>query len=161
MPGGAGGKLPQAIVQSGPGSWAESDVKGLFATGNPKKELDKGDKNGPVAVAAAVSAPAENPAGAAAETPDAPKPESRLVVFGDSDFAANGDLGFQGNGDLFLNATNWLAQQENLIAIRPKDPEDRRLQLTTDQQSAVFWGTVIIVPLLLFGNAFRLYWKRR
>jgi hypothetical protein len=28
--------------------------------------------------------------------------------------------GIGGNADLFLNAMNWLAQQENLIAIRPR-----------------------------------------
>jgi ABC-type uncharacterized transport system involved in gliding motility auxiliary subunit len=60
-------------------------------------------------------------------------------VIGDSDFASNGDFGFQGNGDMFLNTANWLAQQENLIAIRPKNPEDRRLQLTADQVSRVNW----------------------
>jgi len=36
-------------------------------------------------------------------------------------------LGVSGNRDLFLNTINWLAQQENLIAIRPRDPEDRRI----------------------------------
>jgi ABC-type uncharacterized transport system involved in gliding motility auxiliary subunit len=157
--GGADGKTAQTFVQAAAGSWAETDVKGLYATGTPKKDLDKGDKNGPVSLGAAVSAPA---AGApAAAGPDAPKPESRLVVFGDTDFATNNDLSFQGNGDLFLNAMNWLAQQENLIAIRPKNPEDRRLQLTADQQLMVNWFVLAIVPLLLFGNAFRLYWKRR
>ena len=35
-----------------------------------------------------------------------------------------------GNRDFFMNALNWLAQQENLIAIRPREPEDRRLTLT-------------------------------
>ena len=49
-----------------------------------------------------------------------------MVVIGDSDFAANSVLGVQGNRDLFLNTVNWLAQQENLIAIRPREPEDRR-----------------------------------
>lgn len=157
--GGVDGRTAQAFVESGPGSWAESDVKGLFATGRPTKDLTKGDKNGPVTVGASVSAPAANANAAAG--PDAPKPETRVVVFGDSDFASNELVSFQGNGDLFLNAVNWLAQQENLIAIRPKDPEDRRLQLTGDQQARVFWFTLAIVPLLLFGNAFRLYWKRR
>ena len=62
---------------------------------------------------------------------------------------------------MFLNAVNWLAQQENMIAIRPKNPEDRRLQLTADQVARVNWFALAIVPLLMFGNAFRLYWKRR
>jgi ABC-type uncharacterized transport system involved in gliding motility auxiliary subunit len=160
--GGVEGRFPQTFEESGPGGWSETDVKGLYTTGRPEKNLDKGDKTGPVPVAAVVSAPATSVAGAAAAAgPDAPKPEARLAVIGDSDFASNADLGFQGNGDLFLNTANWLAQQENLIAIRPKDPEDRRLQLTADQQGRVFWFTVIIMPLLLFANAFRLYWKRR
>lgn len=161
--GGTEGKTAQTFVQTGPGSWAETDIKGLYATGRPEKNLDKGDKNGPVSVGAAVSAPAAGATAGAEAGPDAPKPESRFAVFGDSDFASNSQLGlsFQGNGDLFLNTANWLAQQENLIAIRPKDPEDRRLQLTADQQARILWVTLLIVPALLFGNAFRLYWKRR
>jgi ABC-type uncharacterized transport system involved in gliding motility auxiliary subunit len=159
--GGADGKIAQTFVQSGDQSWAESDVKALYATGLPEKDLAKGDKNGPISVAAAVSAPADGAAPAADAAPDAPQPESRLVVFGDSDFASNGDLGFQGNADLFLNTVNWLAQQENLIAIRPKDPEDRRVQLTQAQQARIKWASLLIIPLVLFGNAFRVYWKRR
>jgi hypothetical protein len=44
-----------------------------------------------------------------------------VVAIGDSDFAANSVLGIQGNRDLFLNALNWVAQNENLIAIRPRE----------------------------------------
>ncbi len=157
--GGVDGKIAQTFVQSGDRSWAEADVKGLYETGTPNMDLDKGDKKGPVSVAVAVSAPA--PTTTASEDPSGPRPESRLVVVGDSDFAANNDLAFQGNGDLFLNTMNWLAQQENLIAIRPKDPEDRRLQLTQDQQVNINWLSLAIIPLLLFGNAFRVYWKKR
>ena len=164
--GGADGKFAQPIVQTSEQSWAESDVKELYSTGRPKKELDKGDKNGPVTVAAAVSAPvAAAPAAptdpAAPPAEDAPKPESRLVVVGDSDFASNRWVTIGGNSDLFLNMASWLAQQEDLISIRPKDPEDRRVQLTQDQQNRIFWVTLIIIPLALFGTAFRVYWKRR
>ena len=56
------------------------------------------------------------------------------MVIGDSDFVTNSLLGVQGNRDLFLNTLNWLSQQENLISIRPKDPDDRRITLTADQQ---------------------------
>ena len=37
---------------------------------------------------------------------------------------------FNGNRDLFLNMVNWLSSDEELISIRPKDPEDRRLALS-------------------------------
>ena len=157
--GGSDGKIAQTFIQSGEKSWAEKDVKGLYDTGTPKRDVDKGDKAGPISLGAAVSAPAAGVAPSA--EPDAPKPESRLVVIGDSDFASNAMVQVGGNSDLFLNAANWLAQQENLIAIRPKSPEDRRLQLTQAQQTNVFWLTLVIIPLLLFGNAFRVYWKRR
>jgi hypothetical protein len=56
--GGVDGHTAQAFVQTGPGSWAETDVKGLYATGKPNKDLDKGDKNGPISIGAASSAPA-------------------------------------------------------------------------------------------------------
>ena len=57
----------------------------------------------------------------------------RVVVIGDSDFAANYAINIQGNRDLFMNIVGWLTQQENLIAIRPKEAGDSRLTLTADQ----------------------------
>ena len=34
---------------------------------------------------------------------------------------------------------NWLAQQEDLIAIRPKDPDNRPLDVTADQAQMLFY----------------------
>ena len=159
--GGADGKIARTIIQTSEQSWGEVDVKGLYATGSPKQDLAKGDKKGPISIAVAVSAPAEASATPATDG-SGQKPESRLVVFGDSDFASNGWAGGQlGNRDLFLNTVNWLAQQEDLIAIRPRDPEDRRVTLTEDQQTLINVAALALIPLLLFGNAFRMYWKRR
>jgi ABC-type uncharacterized transport system involved in gliding motility auxiliary subunit len=84
-----------------------------------------------------------------------------VVVVGDSDFAANGALGIQGNRDAALNITNWLAQQENLIAIRPHDPEDRRITLTADQMRRIFYLTVLIVPGLILLAGVQTWWRRR
>jgi ABC-type uncharacterized transport system involved in gliding motility auxiliary subunit len=116
-------------------------------------------------VAAAVSAAANVPPPAPDATSppdDAPRPESRLVVIGDSDFATNRWASPQlGNLDLFLNSVNWLAQQEDLIAIRPRDPEDRRITLTNDARTRIFWITLLVIPALFFVNAWRVYWKRR
>ena len=53
---------------------------------------------------------------------DAPKPETRVVVIGDSDFAANGDARHPGQPRPVHEHVGWLAQQENLISIRPRDP---------------------------------------
>ena len=65
--------------------------------------------------------PSQPPPKEGEETP-ANKPETRLVVVGDSDFAANAYLGTGGNRDMFLNIVNWLAQQENMISVRPRNP---------------------------------------
>jgi ABC-type uncharacterized transport system involved in gliding motility auxiliary subunit len=87
--------------------------------------------------------------------------ETRVVVVGDSDFAANFGLGIQGNRDLFMNAVNWLAQQEGLIAVRPRSPEDRRLTMTADQLSRVSMLSIFIIPALIFGAGVYTWWRRR
>src|SRR6266851_3968844 len=92
---------------------------------------------------------------------DAPKPETRVAVFGDSDFAANGGLGIQGNRDLFMNTVGWLSQQENLISIRPKEADDRRITLTATQQSNITWLSLLIIPGFVFATGVFTWWRRR
>lgn len=163
-PAGANNRFAQNLVETGPNSWAESDVKGLMTTGRAARELDKGDIAGPVSLGAAVSVGGEAPANPATPdpaTPDAPKPESRMVVMGDSDFASNRWLGTAGNRDLFLNTVNWLAQQENLISIRARDPEDRRITLSAGDDRLIFWLTIVAIPGLILLLGVQAWWRRR
>jgi ABC-type uncharacterized transport system involved in gliding motility auxiliary subunit len=160
--GGVDGHTAQRLVETSRNSWGETNLKSL--TGGQPAKMDDDDKKGPVSLAAAVSAPASvTPAPADPKKDgDNPKPaETRLVAFGDSDFASNGALGAGGNRDLFLNTVNWLAQQENLIAIRPRDPEDRRITLTADQERRIFYLTVLIVPGLVLLAGVQTWWRRR
>jgi ABC-type uncharacterized transport system involved in gliding motility auxiliary subunit len=163
--GSTSGKFAQTLVETSERSWAESDIQMLMKSSKVSRDLDQGDKAGPVSLAAAVSSPAiEAPAPANGEkdkTESAPKPETRLVVFGDSDFASNGGLAVPGNRDLFMNSVNWLAQQENLISIRPRDPEDRRVTMTAQQQRFVFWLTIFVIPGLLLLAGVQTWWRRR
>lgn len=161
IPGNSSGRFPQTLVETSSSSWAETDIKKLTTSGQVSREVDKGDKPGPVSLGAAVSAPVDTPAPTGAKAEDTQKPETRVVVFGDSDFVANQWLGIPGNRDLFLNAVNWLAQQENMIAIRPRDPEDRRITLTRDQQTRIFWLTVLIIPGLILFAGVQTWWRRR
>jgi len=156
--GGVNGHTAQGIVETSPRSWAESDLKGLLSSGKVSFNAASGDKQGPITIAAAVSAAAAAAPGAA---PDAPKPETRVVIFGDSDFAANSGLGIQGNRDLFMNTVGWLSQQENLISIRPKDADDRRLTMTAAQQTNVTWLSLFIIPGLVFVVGVSAWWRRR
>jgi ABC-type uncharacterized transport system involved in gliding motility auxiliary subunit len=158
--GGVNGHIAQAFVETSERSWAETDMAGLFASKPVELNEDKGDKKGPIPLAAAVSADA---AGAAAkpEDKDAPKPQTRVVVFGDSDFASNSVLGMPGNRDLFMNVVGWLSQQENLISIRPKDADDRRIALTATQQANITWLSLLVIPGSIFGAGIYNWWRRR
>jgi gliding motility-associatede transport system auxiliary component len=163
--GGSGGRTATTFVQSGRNSWAETDLKLLTTQGEAQPEPDKGDVQGPVSLAVAVSAPAADApkpdANAGADNGDQTKPETRLVVMGDSDFASNGVVGTGGNREMFLNVVNWLAQQENLIAVRPRNPEDRRITLTAGQDRFIFWLTVLILPGAILLAGVQTWWRRR
>jgi len=87
--------------------------------------------------------------------------EARLVVIGNSAFAANPFLGQQKNGDLFYNTINWLAQDENLISIRPKSQTNRRITLTQAQSSALMWLDLIFLPGIVILSGVYIWWKRR
>ena len=103
----------------------------------------------------------ESVADTPSEDGESPSPETRLAVIGDSDFATNGAVGIQGNRDMFLNTVSWLAQQESLIAIRPRQAEDRRLTMTADQQRRVFWLSLLFLPATVLGAGVYTWWRRR
>jgi ABC-type uncharacterized transport system involved in gliding motility auxiliary subunit len=87
--------------------------------------------------------------------------DARLVVVGDSDFAANQWASLQHNGDFFFNTIDWLAQDENLISIRPKEATDRHLTLTESQTAGLRWVDLIFVPGLVIFSGIYIWWKRR
>jgi ABC-type uncharacterized transport system involved in gliding motility auxiliary subunit len=160
-----GARTAQPLVESSAESWAESDVKAL-AERRPVS-FDGSDARGPVTLGAAIALPAPEAPAPPAPTPGQPaaeepkRPETRVVVMGDSDFAANDAIGFEGNADLFVNTLNWLAEQENLIAIRPKAPDDRRVTMTEDRISMVAWLALVLVPGAVFVGGFLTWWRRR
>jgi len=87
--------------------------------------------------------------------------QGRFVVVGSSDWVANYILGFNGNRDLFMNMMNWLSSDEDLISIRPKEPEDRRLNMNRRQMLVVFYTSVIGLPLLVVAAGLGVWWRRR
>lgn len=100
---------------------------------------------------------------AAAGTYNTGKPNSqgRFVVTGSSSWAANRFLGFNGNSDLALNAVNWLSSDEDLISIKPKPPEDRRITMTRAQLTLVRATSQFVLPLLVVIAGTLVWWKRR
>jgi ABC-type uncharacterized transport system involved in gliding motility auxiliary subunit len=159
--GGVNGHTAQTFVETSPRSWAESDIKGLLTSGEVAMDEAKGDKKGPVSIGTAASAAAAADPAAPAPAADAPKPETRVIVVGDSDFAANSYLGIQGNRDLFMNMVGWVSQQENLISIRPKEADDRRVTMTATQQTNMVWLSLLVIPACIFGTGVYTWWRRR
>lgn len=141
----------QEIATTSQRSWGEtSPLSGI-------KEItytEGADLRGPVTLAAAAEMAATPETGGAGS-------KIRLVVFGDSDFAGNSYFNTQGNGNLFLNAVSWLAGEEDLISVRARDPEDRRITITQTQSRALLYLGVILLPLAIFATGIVVYRKRK
>ena len=155
------------LLKTSENSWAESDLRGGRAAFNQGQDLQ-----GPLdlAVAATLSITGESEDqqedsqagdGEEQEGSETPAAEARLVLFGDSDFASNGYFGAGANGDLFLMTISWLAEEADLIAIRPKSPEDRRIETTMAQSMLIFWGAVVFLPVLTLVLGVVVWYRRR
>jgi ABC-type uncharacterized transport system involved in gliding motility auxiliary subunit len=158
------GRTAQPFLQTSSRSWAESNLAQVQNPETLKGEEASGDLMGPVTLGLAVavpSKPADAPAADAAKPQDQPPPETRVVAIGDSDFASNAVLGIPGNPDLFMNVVGWLAQQENLISIRPREAADRRLTITASQITGVFVVSVLLIPAAVLGAGVYTWWRRR
>ena len=170
--------LTENVINTSDRSWSEADVKSLATGGKVSLDEAAGDHRGPITIALSLGMDAPDaspsaPAGASGDKPadgakpgekpaDAPKkPQMRIMVVGDSDFASNAAAGIQGNADLFVNMNNWLTQQEDLISIHPRDAGDRRVTMTADQQRRVLWLSLLFIPGLILGLGVYSWWQRR
>ncbi|HYL72805.1 MAG TPA: GldG family protein [Bryobacteraceae bacterium] len=108
------------------------------------------DKKGPFALAAAgtYNTGKENSQG-------------RFVVVGNSRWSSNYFLRFNGNRNLLLNMLNWLSSDEDLISIRPKEPEDRRISLTKAQFLTLRTVSQFMLPLIVVIAGVMVWWRRR
>ncbi len=87
--------------------------------------------------------------------------QGRFVVVGSSMWASNSFISFNGNRDLALNTMNWLSSDEDLISIRPKEQEDRRITMTGAQFNLVRTISQILLPLIIVIAGFSVWWERR
>jgi ABC-type uncharacterized transport system involved in gliding motility auxiliary subunit len=155
------------FLQTGSSSWAETN---LIALNEGKSQFDEqADFKGPVSVAVISTReiPAHEPKqNSADDNPniftDTSKNtrQARLVVIGDSDFVGNKYFNFSGNGDLFLNTTSFLAEEQNLISIRPKERKNTPLSLTQSQGLFILMLGVF-TPALVVLMGIQTWWRRR
>ena len=174
-----------------PNSWAESDQKSEKLEFNEDKDL-KGPLtlgvaltrkllNSPTAIPSPIPTAKNSPTTIPSPIPTTttspttiPNPipttttspttakESRLVVFGNSNFATDSLFEQQLNGDVFLNTVSWLSQQdEKLLSIRPKQPKNRRIIISNLEANLLTISAVVLLPLLGLLTGFIIWWKRR
>jgi ABC-type uncharacterized transport system involved in gliding motility auxiliary subunit len=149
----------EPLVLTSGDSWQETD---------PGEDSFDGrvDKQGPLWLAAAVEATAPLDESEGAELlvlakANTPEQVTRIVVIGDADFASNRFFTFRNNGDLFLNSVNWLTQDVNLIAIRPKPIIFRQLVVNQREWNFIRFSSWLLLPsvVALFGGL--VWWRRR
>src|ERR1700675_1049357 len=133
----------EKLLSTSDNSYATTNLSSAEIRIDPKK-----DKKGPLTLAAAGS------------VKTGPK-EGRFVAVGSSNWVANNILRFNGNRDLFLNMMNWLSSDEDLISIRPKEPEDRPLNMNSRQMTMMFYFSVLMIPLLIVVSGVGVWWRRR
>ena len=76
-------------------------------------------------------------------------------------FAKNQFYSSSENSDLFLNSVNWLAEDFDLISIRPKLFPFRELVVTTREINFIKWSSWLLPPglMLILGSV--IWWRRR
>jgi ABC-type uncharacterized transport system involved in gliding motility auxiliary subunit len=118
------------LIMTSDQSWAETD---MASAKDGTMQPDEGvDSIGPITIAVVVQGATNN---------------SRLVVFGDSDFASNTYYSDYGNGDMIVNSIDWAANVENIISLTPKNTVDRYLvQPQTYTMNLIFLGSLVVLP---------------
>jgi gliding motility-associatede transport system auxiliary component len=146
------GLTPVSLVKTGPNSWAETDLDGVFQKQTAR--LDEQDRKGPISLAVAVTANLKD-IGADHDG------IARLVVFGDAVFADNQYINQYFNRDLFLNTVGWLVGEEGLISVRARSMRASRVQFTAEQGTVIFYLSVLILPEFLLIAGLAVWWQRR
>ena len=77
-------------------------------------------------------------------------------MVGTSQLAANQVFQFGGavgNANLMLNASTWLAHDDQLISIKAKPTDSRTMFLTGAQQNFVLLSSILFLPAIVLSSA--------
>jgi ABC-type uncharacterized transport system involved in gliding motility auxiliary subunit len=145
------------VMESSAHSWLEHDPAATPASYDPAT----GDRGGPVVLAGAADRSEVKASGETRLSTGGPSiARTRLLAFSDADWASNAFLDRLSNARLLANGLNWLAGEEDLVAVGGVDPDLRRLNLTPSQRRLMGVGSIGAVPaaVLLLGAG---VWFRR
>jgi ABC-type uncharacterized transport system involved in gliding motility auxiliary subunit len=123
--------------------------RGCVKTGKPEGGCDKSrDIAGPITIAAAF----ERTLG---------DRHQRVVVVGNGHFLSNAFIGNGGNRDLGVNIVNWLAGDDRMIVIQPREALDSQVDIDQVTLYLIAFVFLVMAPLAFMITGIVIWWRRR
>ena len=138
------------LANSTPASWLETNPDKVEY--NPEQ-----DPSGPMELVAVIQAAASLDG----QPVRAENKLAKLIVFADSDFARNSFFYSSDNADFLLNSVNWLADDTDLISIRPKLVPFRELVVNQRERDFIQWSSWFVPPVIMLILSTIVWWRRR
>jgi hypothetical protein len=133
-----------AILKTTDAAYGETDIVQLM---NNKTAKDDKDIKGPLNLGYVVETKETKP---------------KAVVLGGSSFLVDDVIQQQGNRDFALNSVGWLQEQKDQVTIRPREGDAvKQAMITGSQANSIFYGTVLLFPLLFLIVGGTIWWRRR
>jgi ABC-type uncharacterized transport system involved in gliding motility auxiliary subunit len=124
---------PTALVLTAASAWGETDFQTQSASYDSTADFP-----GPLTLAVVAEDTTTN---------------SRLVVFGDADFASDTYFDQYANGDLFINSVDWASGEEQMISITTPDQTTRTLNPPSSLTKALLAISMIcLIPGLIVAG---------
>lgn len=137
-----------ALTSPFPGSWAESDLKGV--TEGTAAFDEKKDRKGPIGLL-----------GVGEKVGVEGNSDSRFVLLGSSSFLVNAYQTQSGNPTLFLNTVSWMLNDEGIISFNRPGTEEYPVILSAQHIQLIFVIAILFVPIVFFGAGIFVYRRRR
>jgi ABC-type uncharacterized transport system involved in gliding motility auxiliary subunit len=134
-----------AFTSSFPGSWAETNLKGV-TEGKARFEENK-DTKGPIGLIGVAEGVG--------------KSTSRITLLGSSSFLVNAYQAQAGNTTLFLNTVSWMVDDEGIISFNRPGIEEYPVILSAAHLQMIFVISILVVPIVFFGAGIFIYRRRR
>jgi ABC-type uncharacterized transport system involved in gliding motility auxiliary subunit len=131
------------LIEVAQRGWVEMDKLDEKPTFNSARDLP-----GPVNIAAAFE-----------RTPG--DKQQRVVVVGNAAFLSNTYLGNAGNLQLGVAMVNWLAAEDDLVAIDPRPAPDSKLEIDQMMLYLIAFSFLLMLPLAFVFTGVIIWWRRR
>jgi ABC-type uncharacterized transport system involved in gliding motility auxiliary subunit len=141
------GAQPEAVVMTSSNAWEE-----LEPQNTPQKS--PGERAGSIPLVVQVTRPVP-------EAKDRRTPETRLVVFGDSEILLDPNWRDEPNRNLVMNAVAWASGQPEQITIRAPDRDISSLDLDPQRLGRIRFLATDFLPLSLLGAGLAVWLTRR